>query len=235
MLRKKTLTSLAISLSIGFSASAMENEPIGFRGIKWGDPISSIQGLVEVSEQEYIQKFIGAQLDIAIRFPLKTYIRNDDKIEFDGTPVLRTVYTFYMDRFVAASIRYKNSKGMHPKLGWEFPNTDNENKINASLTKNFGPSDFSKLSFMEKLNVSNSGRPTYYGETTEINNKCFPIGNHGQQLAPPWLFNCELQFSSSALYKQAKQDFSDYVIQTKANQLDAIAKEKAREQAKPDF
>lgn len=106
----------------------MENEPIGFRGIKWGDPISSIQGLVEVSEQEYIQKFIGSQLDIAIRFPLKTYIRNDDKIEFDGTPVLRTIYTFYKDRFVTASIRYKNSSGMHPRPGWEFPDTDNEKK-----------------------------------------------------------------------------------------------------------
>lgn len=108
-------------------------------------------------------------------------------------------------------------------------------KKNASLIKNFDPSDFSKLSFMEKLNISNSARPTYYGETTEINNKCLAIGNHGKQIAPPWLFNCELQFRSTALYRQAKQDFSDYVIQTKANQIDAIAKEKAREQAKPDF
>lgn len=225
------LAAVAFGLIVGVSASAMENEPTGFRGIEWGASASSVQGLMEVNDEEAMQRILGAQLGLDVRFPLKMYRRADDKREFNGTPVDRTVYTFYRDQFMAASIGYQSTIDIHPQPGQKYPNYQSEAYINGTLHNNFGVSDYSKLSFLDKFKPSNSKLPLYSGETTEIINKCVVISPRSNSTRA----NCELQFRSAALYKKSSNDFLEYIAQSKANRDEAVANIKAREKSKPDF
>ena len=231
MFKQKKMIAIVLGLNVGISASAMENEPTGFRSIEWGASASSAQGLMEVNDEEALQRSLGSQLGLNIRFPLKMYRRVNEKREFDGTPVDRTLYTFYRDQFMAATITYQSTIDIHPQLGRKYPDYRSEANINGTLQHNFGASEYSKLSFLDKLKPSNSGLSLYAGEATEINNKCVVISHQSTSSRA----NCELQFRSAALYKQSKKDFMDYIAQSKENRDDAVAKEKAREQAKPDF
>lgn len=230
----KILTLAIIGLLSMNSAVAMENEPTGFRGIDWGSSATSVQGLMEVNDQALLQRAVGSQYGLSVGLPYKSYERQGDKRAFDGTPVLKTIYTFYRDQFLAATIVYISSMGDPPEINQHFPNDGNEARINKSLTKYFGIYDASKLSLFDRLKPSNRGLPIYSGETTQINNKCGAVGIHATH-PPPWLYNCELQFRATVLYRQGLEDFKKSMEESRANLENSISKEKAREKAKPDF
>ena len=76
-------------LSLGM-AFAFENEPEGFRDLKWGDPpTEKIEGLIELAGRG------------------KVYIRPSDKL-YLGDAQLRTIwYSFYQDKFMRVSLYFK--------------------------------------------------------------------------------------------------------------------------------
>ena len=74
---------LAVSLVVSLPAFAFQNEPDGFRGIKWGTRISELSDmrLTEDSKEE------------------RYYTRLNDKMQIGSTEIERIVYGFYKDRF----------------------------------------------------------------------------------------------------------------------------------------
>jgi hypothetical protein len=81
---------LIITFCITTPAFAFQNEPDGFRGIKWGTNISELRdmGLVEDVDD------------------LKYYSRKDDKMKLGDTDIEQIRYGFYKDRFYTVKISF---------------------------------------------------------------------------------------------------------------------------------
>ncbi len=78
---------LVLALSVG--AFAFENEPDGFRGLKWGDPPSK--------EMEYLDDIGG----------LKNYTLPDDKMSIGSAKFYLIVYGFYEGRFFGITLYFR--------------------------------------------------------------------------------------------------------------------------------
>jgi hypothetical protein len=85
------------------------NEPDGFRGIKWGTRLTSLQGM----------KFIITSDD-----NIKLYSKKTDQLTIGSAKLLSIVYGFWRDKLYSAQIRFK---GYH---NWEV--------IKGSLFEKFG-------------------------------------------------------------------------------------------------
>lgn len=197
------LLAVVIGATVVHSVNAMENEPDGFRGVQWGTSTKSVKGLIETPDADLMQRFIGQQVGLNLRFPIKSYIRSDDKREFNGVPMGTTIYTFYKDQFVGVVMRYQSTIDIHPLLGQQYPDYQNQGKVEATLKQYFGPTDLSKMSFMEILKSPRKDRPAYEGEKTGIISKCMVINQKSNSTRS----NCELQFKSVVLGNQVKQDW----------------------------
>ncbi|GMR20562.1 MAG: hypothetical protein BMS9Abin36_1158 [Gammaproteobacteria bacterium] len=73
------------------SALAFKNEPLGFRGAKWGMNISSNPQMILKSSKKYE----------------KVYIRKDDKLSIGNAKLKRLVYFTYKDKFSSVLITTK--------------------------------------------------------------------------------------------------------------------------------
>ncbi len=76
-------------LALSAGAFAFQNEPDGFRGLKWGDPVGE--------DMEYILTIAGT----------KRYALPDDKMYLGDVSLYRIRYIFFEDRFMAATLSFK--------------------------------------------------------------------------------------------------------------------------------
>lgn len=84
---------LAASLILSLPVFAFQNEPDGFRGIKWGTNIS------ELSEMGIIEDH-GEQ---------KLYVRKNDKMQIGDADLEVIIYVFYKDRLYGVMVIYNSS------------------------------------------------------------------------------------------------------------------------------
>ena len=72
-----------------FGLPSFQNSPDGFRGIKWGDPPSTLGNYESLSgNDEY----------------MKIYTRPDDKMRLGEVRLYNIYYIFYLDRFMGIHI-----------------------------------------------------------------------------------------------------------------------------------
>lgn len=84
---------LIISVCVAIPVFAFQNEPDGFRGIKWGTNISELREM-SLSEDRGDSKF---------------YLRKVDKLKIGDADIDRISYGFYKGRFNNLFIIYKGS------------------------------------------------------------------------------------------------------------------------------
>ena len=108
---------LIISVCVSMPAFAFQNEPDGFRGIKWGTDISQLNDMV----------FDSGDGDV------KYYSRKADKMKIGDTDIEQIGYGFYKNRFYTVKIR--------------FSGFSNFTRLKASLLDQYGSGDkpFSRL------------------------------------------------------------------------------------------
>lgn len=82
-----------LSVCVAIPAVAFQNEPDGFRGIKWGTNISELPDM-SLSEDRGDSKF---------------YLRKGDKLKIGDADIDRISYGFYKGRFNRLFIIYKGS------------------------------------------------------------------------------------------------------------------------------
>lgn len=80
------LCSLAL---LAAPALAFQNEPDGFRGLKWGDP--------PTEEMEYFMEAAGAD----------AYLLPGDKMALGNADLYMVAYTFYENQFLAVALYFK--------------------------------------------------------------------------------------------------------------------------------
>ena len=92
-MRKVTVVLVAlIVLALSVGVFAFQNEPDGFRGLKWGDPVGE--------EMEYFGDISGS----------KGYILPDDKMSIGNAELYMIVYQFYEDRFLGVGLFFRGEK-----------------------------------------------------------------------------------------------------------------------------
>lgn len=98
---KKISLSLVVVLLFMFAlastAQAFQNEPEGFRGLKWGDPPGEDMAL-------HFVNFWGDPLDPAGEAMLP-YIRENDKLQIGRVEVRDVRYFFYENKFMEVQIK----------------------------------------------------------------------------------------------------------------------------------
>jgi len=85
---------LFVAIRIG-SVSAFQNEPDGFRGLKWGDPPTE---------------------DMVFEWPvrgLEVYSRPNDEMSFAGVELESITYGFFMDRLCMISMHYEGEENYY--------------------------------------------------------------------------------------------------------------------------
>lgn len=101
-MRKAVLFLLVVVLIFCSLASveAFQNEPDGFRGLKWGDATREEMVLVETFSLP-MEKFRALNV-------LDIYTRPDEKMYIGRIPLFKVVYCFLQNKFVAALVYYKS-------------------------------------------------------------------------------------------------------------------------------
>jgi hypothetical protein len=84
---------LVISICVSIPAFAFQNEPDGFRGIKWGTNISELPDM-SLSEEYGNSKF---------------YLRKGEKLKIGDADIDRIGYGFYKGLFYSVGIMYNGS------------------------------------------------------------------------------------------------------------------------------
>ncbi len=92
---KKSVFIVCILLFWVVPAFAMKNSPDGFRGIKWGDPVSALGNKQNIRFEGQADGF-----DI--------YTRTTDKLAFGDVPLEFIIYFFCNDKFVLVGIDCKD-------------------------------------------------------------------------------------------------------------------------------
>ncbi len=87
-MKKVLVLVMVLVLALSLGAFAFQNEPDGFRGLKWGDPPGE-----DMEEERF-----GKYLDITI------YTRRNDKMQIGGAELRIIYYEFYEDRFISVEI-----------------------------------------------------------------------------------------------------------------------------------
>ncbi len=83
---------MIISFLFSVYSFSYQNEPDGFRGIKWGSNIKNLRGL-KLVENHKDEKY---------------YIRKADKLKIGGAALKSIAYGFHKDRFYFVYIRFKS-------------------------------------------------------------------------------------------------------------------------------
>ena len=75
------------------SSFAFQNEPDGFRGIKWGTNIKTLNGMTEIEKQS--------------KGGLILYVKDNDKLQIGGAELMMVCYSFWQDKFYSVFIQTK--------------------------------------------------------------------------------------------------------------------------------
>lgn len=109
-MRQTKLAVILLTALLAQPAVAFQNEPDGFRGIKWGsDVAANAKELTSVSDD-------GAEA---------LYVRRGDKLQIGGAELRRIVYVYYKKQFSAIAIETKGSL--------------NKDALLKAFTAQFGP------------------------------------------------------------------------------------------------
>jgi len=85
---------MVISFLFSVYSFSYQNEPDGFRGIKWGSDIKSLRGMKLVEDHHKDAKY---------------YIRKSDKLKIGEAPLKSIAYGFNKDRFYFVYIRFNST------------------------------------------------------------------------------------------------------------------------------
>ncbi len=87
-MKKVLVLAVVLVLALSAGAFAFQNEPDGFRGLKWGDPPSE--------KMEYLDDSVGS----------KRYTLPDDKMSIGSAEFWMITYKFYEGRFFLVSLYF---------------------------------------------------------------------------------------------------------------------------------
>lgn len=232
MKRIRILVLFVVLASFAIPTLAFDNEPDGFRGISWGASASSIEGLEKSNDAATFLNSTSRQIGVKVNdFPLTSYRRKGDKLEFNGVEMQNIVYYFYKDQFYFAKMFYSDSTyspageayGSGNIIGVRPPhNYDAKMNVDQSLKKYFGdPTDSPNVFFKIALKVS---KIIYLGKKTEILSNCDESAQY-----------CNLNFISvdfDALYNNEMKAMTSSRQQLAREEAQL---NEARKEAKPDF
>jgi len=109
---------LIISVCVAIPVFAFQNEPDGFRGIKWGTNISQLPDM-GLTEDDGGTKY---------------YVKNNDKMKIGDADINQLVYGFYKNRFCVVAIvfdGYSNFSKIKETLVNEYGKPDQPNELMA--------------------------------------------------------------------------------------------------------
>jgi len=152
-----TLTIILLFLTSLFTITSFsfENEPDGFRGIKWGTNISTLRGMTYVATQ----KFPGG---------IKVYTRQGDNLEIGGANLESISYGFWGEKFLMAIATTKGFSNWQPLQKATFAKFGKGYQSNKYIESYFwnGPITIITLSYSE---ISRDGALTMI--SSELNNQ----------------------------------------------------------------
>lgn len=121
---------ILIVIIFAFNAFAYENQPKGFRGIKWGTAIENVKGmkLIETTKDGFT----------------KYYTRKADKMKIGEADVDIIVYGFYKRKFYIVFIEFKSSSNfvsLRKTFFRQYGLGDNDNEPSESYYWGLGLKD----------------------------------------------------------------------------------------------
>ena len=95
-MKKIFLALLLILVSSSFASAnkPIKNSPDGFRGMKWGDPLSALGKTAEFVHEEPV-------------FGFKYYSKTDEDLSFGSAQLSSINYTFWKGQFISVGLRCK--------------------------------------------------------------------------------------------------------------------------------
>lgn len=232
MRKSLQLAAIAALTTCSLAANAFNNEPDGFRGVKWGSAPEESPALTQSAHAQNMLAAKSKQFGIKLNdFPVTTYVNKTDKLEFGGAELNVIVYQYYNNRFHSAVMAYSDSTlsgsgqsyaRMHT-IGAPPPRYyDAKQKVDRALKKYFGdPTDAPNLLAQIALKVS---KYVYLGDQTKIESDC---DKHGT--------SCSIVFTSVEVDTDYQNDMKQRVGERQAEAKAAIEQRAAEKRAKPDF
>jgi len=245
---------LLIGLNVAHIACAMDNEPDGFRGTKWGDkPGDSVvffnEPIINV-DQEAFRRYLGRAnvfgwdysdkpkevefpelRDVAVRdwlqSNLKFYFGIGGKTTFADAPITSPMYAFYKDQFLGVTMTLNTTIDLNLAATSDY---HNEQKINDGLKKFFGLPDRQKLSFFDQLNYGGK-KPTYQGEKMQIWWSCRASNPQSHSTST----QCKLTFQSVEFSEKLRSELKDFQAQMASRRNATIENRERAQAAKPDY
>jgi len=135
---------LIISVCVAIPAVAFQNEPDGFRGIKWGTNISELPDM-SLSEDYGNSKF---------------YFRKGDKLKIGDADIDRIGYGFYKGRFNKLFIIYKGSLNFTKLKDTFFDQYGQGSKPNRFMEQYYWVGETVSISF-EHSEITQKGKIFY--------------------------------------------------------------------------
>jgi hypothetical protein len=135
---------LIISICVSIPAFAFQNEPDGFRGIKWGTNISELLDM-SLSEDRGDSKF---------------YLRKGDKLKIGDADIDRISYGFYKGRFNKLHIIYKGSLNFTKLKDTFFAQYGPGIKPNRFMEQYYWVGETLSIAF-EHSEITNEGKIVY--------------------------------------------------------------------------
>ena len=135
---------LIISICVSIPVFAFQNEPDGFRGIKWGTNISELPEM-SLSEDRGDSKF---------------YLRKGDKLKIGDADIDRISYGFYKGRFNKLFIIYKGSLNFTKLKDIFFAQYGQGSKPNRFMEQYYWVGETVSISF-EHSEITKEGKIFY--------------------------------------------------------------------------
>lgn len=130
-MKKGLLLVLVLVLVLSVGAFAFQNEPEGFRGLKWGDPPGE--------DMEQLPSYWGAWMD-PDEHDFLWYEKQDDKLQIGRAKLESIEYQFYKGQFYKVEINvdgYYNYKSLKDVVQLKFGMIDFEKKTRGISTKSY--------------------------------------------------------------------------------------------------
>lgn len=136
---------LSVNIVFSLQVSAFENEPDGFRGLKWGTHSSELTDM----------SLIESHGDI------KIYVRKNDKMQMGDAKLKKIIYAFYKDRLFSVSIKYSSYQNFLKLKQFFFQLYGNGNQPNIYMKRYLWFGSEAGITF-EYKDMPNKGEIYYF-------------------------------------------------------------------------